>query len=104
MVADDLFTYKEYKLMFDEFKRIKERGLLMSGNETGGALTEDGSMKKKNSSVFIDNLYRERSLSDILTINRKIFSPSIVNQLINLHSLFNYIPLCGSDMTLLSYY
>ena len=91
--------------MFEEFKRIKDRGLLMSGNETGGALNpEDGSMKKKNSSVFLDTLYRERSLSDILTINRKVFSPYIVGQLIKLHSLFNYIPLSGSDMTLLSYY
>ena len=105
VVADDLFTYKEYKLMFDEFKRIKERGLLMSGNETGGAINqEDGSMLKKNSSVFLDYLYTERSLSDILTTNRKIFYPSILSELIKQHSLFNYIQLSNSDSTLLSYY
>ena len=105
VIADDLFTYKEYKLMFDEFKRVKERGLLMSGNETGGALNpEDGSMKKHNSSTFIDYVYADRRFSDILTINRKVFSEPVSSALIKLHPLFNYIPMCDSDATLLSYY
>ena len=105
VIADDLFSYKEYKLMFDEFKRIKERGLLMTDNETGGALNvDDGSMKKQNSSAFIDYVYADRKFSDILTINRKVFSQPVVAELINLHPFFNYIPLCDSDATLLSYY
>lgn len=105
VIADDLFTYREYKLMFDEFKFIKDRGLLMSGNETGGAINQDdGSMLKQNSSVFLDQLYNERSLSDILSVNRKVFSRPVVSELINLHSLFNYIPLSNHDATLLSYY
>lgn len=105
VIADDLFTYREYKLMFDEFKFIKDRGLLMSGNETGGAVNlDDGTMLKQNSSVFLDQLYNERSLSDMLSVNRKVFSSSVVSELIKLHSLFNYIPLSTQDATLLSYY
>ena len=57
VIADDLFTYKEYKAMFEEFKRIKERGILQTGNETFGGLREDGQLKKKNASVFLDNVY-----------------------------------------------
>lgn len=90
--------------MFDEFKHIKERGILQRGNETFGGLTEDGQMKKKNASVFLDNVYSDRRLSDILVNNRKIFFPSVVSKLINLHPFFNYIPQCNNDCTLLSYY
>jgi len=104
VIADNLFTYREYKAMFDEFKRIKERGLLQTGNETLGAINEEGEMKKKNSSVFIDSLYGNRDLSDILVNNRKVFNHSVISGLINLHPFFNYIPLCNTDCTLLSYY
>jgi hypothetical protein len=104
VIADDLFTYKEYKAMFDEFKRIKERGLMQTGNETYGDLHDDGSMKKDNSSVFLDYIYQNRAMSDILCYNRKVFSEPVVSHLINLHPLFNYLSFSNSDCTLLSYY
>ena len=104
VIADNLFSYKEYKDMFDEFKRIKSRGLLQTGNETFGGLDQSGNMKKKNSSIFLDRVYSDRRLSDILINNRKVFYPSVVSELIKLHPFFNYIPQCNNDCTLLSYY
>lgn len=104
VIADDLFSYSQYKKMFEEFKRIKERGLLLTGNETFGAINENGSNKKHNASRFLDRVYQDRRLSDILVYNRKVFSPAVVSELIGLHPLFNYIPLCNNDSTLLSYY
>ena len=90
--------------MFEEFKRIQDRGLLLTGNESLGAKNEDGSYKKDNASQFIDGFYADRSVSDILTINRKIFDFSTVDQLCELHPFYSYLYFANVDGTLLSYY
>ena len=90
-------------MMFDEFRRIKSRGLLLKGDETGGA-SLDGEPLSNNASRFLDSLYSERSLSDMLTINRRIFSESVVAGLAKLHPFYKYMYHVNADSTLLSYY
>ena len=104
VIADNLFTSREYELMFEEFKRIKARGLLLDGDQTLGATNKEGKSLNNNMSCFLDFLYNERNLSDMLVINRKIFSQPVVSKLCELHPFYEYLKAINSDGTLLSYY
>ena len=60
---------------------------LKSPKDTGTAISEHGG-EKVNSGLFLDNVYEDRNISDILRINRKIFNPDILDELIKFNSIF----------------
>jgi len=59
---------------------------------------------KKNKAHSLDAIYLDRSASNILTENRKLFSNDVVNELMNLHPIFRYVKYVNMDATLVSYY
>jgi predicted 2-oxoglutarate/Fe(II)-dependent dioxygenase YbiX len=81
---------------------------LQPENITGSAWKEDDHgervLLKKNTGLFLDGVYLNRSVSNILTENRKIFSESIINELTSNHIFFNYLKNSNFDSTLVNYY
>jgi hypothetical protein len=120
-----IFTYHEFKklpiVVIDQFysKEACERiwhelcflnngtDKLNSPDKTGSAWKEDADSKvylKKNKGIFLDEIYTDRKISDILTETGKVFSPEIVDELVDRHIFFKFIKNSTADKTLVSYY
>ena len=120
-----IFTYHEIKklpvIVIDQFysndacERIwQELCFLNNGSEklhppevTGGAWKESAGTKvylKENKGLFLDEVYKNHKISDILVETGKIFSPEIVKELIDRHIFFKYVKDSTADKTLMSYY
>ncbi len=77
-----------------------------SGSAWNADETAPGGKKylKKNKAHSLDTIYLDRSASNILTENRKLFSEEVVQELINFHTIFRYVKYVNTDATLVSYY
>lgn len=100
IIIDNTYTEEELKLIFLELDFWSISNNLMGPEHTGTAKYEDGTVKKKNKGVFLDDVYTDRNYSNILKINRKIFQLQINEPSV----IFNYLKASNQDTTLLSYY
>ena len=100
IIIDETYTEEELKLIFLELDFWSLSNNLMGPEHTGTARWDDGTIKKKNKGVFLDEAYANRNFSNILKFNRKIYEiktqqPSVV---------LNFLKESNYDVTLLSYY
>ena len=102
VIIDNLYCDESYDSMLEELVSLKPQ-LIDPVPELSGQ-HPDGSFKKINKSIFLDDIYQNRSDSCILTENRKLFSDEVVYKLIESHKFFKYLDISNSDSTLVSYY
>ena len=103
IIIDDVYNDEELLLIFQELEFLKPK--FKAPTETGSAMNrETGLPLKKNRSIFLDNVYTEREMSDILRVNRKVFSMDVLRSLSEMHPSYGSALLCDSDYTLLNYY
>ena len=74
MVVDDYYNEEELRLIWEELDFLSyPHKLKRATKESGGATDNTGKLLKKNFHRYIDRIYSERELSNILTVNRKLF-------------------------------
>lgn len=100
IIIDETYTKDELKLIFLELDFWSLSKNLMGPDQTGTARWNDGTAKKKNTGVFLDDVYTNRNFSNILKLNRKIYKietnqPSVI---------VNFLKQSNYDTTLVSYY
>ena len=100
IIIDNTYTDEELKLIFLELDFWAVSGNLMGPEHTGTARWENGEPKKKNAGVFLDGVYAERSYSNVLKFNRKIYGI----QLDKPSTILNQLKESNHDTTLVSYY
>ena len=98
----NLWTEQERKEMFDEMLYLENKGLFKPPEETGSDKRECGKLKKKNSGMWIDEVFGNRDYSDILKHNRKLYG-ILTNKKTNDSWYFNDLT-TTNDSTLVSYY
>ena len=77
----------------------------MTSESLGTAKDKVSSSFKSNSTgLNLDEIYPKRNISDILTINRKIFEKNLTEKLISLHPFMSHLKLINIDFTKLRYY
>lgn len=103
VIIDDFYSDDELELIIRELDFLSPEKLLPP-DITGAATDNDGRMKKENQGMFLDDLYSDRNVSDILTLNRKAFSPEVVKTLTDAHDIFYGYQFANSDSTLVSHY
>jgi Rps23 Pro-64 3,4-dihydroxylase Tpa1-like proline 4-hydroxylase len=101
LIIDNTYTKDEQVKIYRELDFLSEK--LISPDKTGSAINNDGELKK-NKGLFLDIVYTQREISDILTVNRKIFSPEVISELTKCHYAYNMFSKINSDTTLISYY
>jgi hypothetical protein len=99
-IIEDFFNEKELKLIWQELDFLNPK--LLGPEQTGTARNEDGLQLKNNFGLFLDNVYSDRNVSNILNINRKLFS--VGKELIEYNYIFDCVNSCNLDTTLISYY
>lgn len=69
-----------------------------------GTAIADGVVLKSGKGMHLDVVYKDRSESNILKINRKLFSKDTTTLLESYHSFFRYVRRSNEDNTKLHYY
>ena len=97
---DDFYDEDELALIWEELKFLTYRHKLNPPLKTG----QSKPMMKKNAGLFLDDLYSDRNISNILRVNRKIFSKDVMKKYNDLSEMHENIFNCNQDTTLISYY
>ena len=100
LIIDNTFTKDEQVKIYRELDFIS--GKLITPDKTGSAV-KDGELKK-NTGLFLENVYAKHDISDILTTSQKIFSPLVASELSKCHYAYNMFSKLNTYSTLVSYY
>lgn len=110
LVIDNFFSQDACDRMFQELLFLNNHpDKLKTPEETGSATRMDDDSKekillKKNKGMWLDNLYADRSFSNILEETKLLFSPDVIKKAEDADILFRYIGMSNSDTTLITYY
>jgi hypothetical protein len=96
----NFFNPEELRLIWQELEFLTNFDKLDPPDQTG---QQDPHMKN-NVGVFLDGIYSSRKYSNILKVNRKLFSQEIVAAFESLHYTHKNYSNCDKDSTLVSYY
>ena len=102
VIIDEFYNSDEVDLIMHELNFLTPNKLLPP--EESGSAHSDGRMLKKNQGIFLDDLYTEREVSNILKVNRKAFSNEVLNLLTETHPIFESYQYANKDCTLVSHY
>lgn len=97
----DVYTQEELVKIKQEIVTLRNSAAV---NSTGPAVDKVGRSLNYADSLWVDAQYEDRSKSNILTINRKLFQSDISEQLTKQSQFFAHIRHCDVDFTLLNYY
>lgn len=97
---DNFYDDNELSLIWEELKFLTYSHKLDPPIKTGQSVP----MMKKNAGLFLDNVYSDRNISNILRVNRKIFSKDVMKKYNDLSEMHENIFNCNQDTTLISYY
>lgn len=108
VVIDDYYDDQAVEKIWREIEFYSSQNNLKTPEHTGSAtsVSSDGSVSflKQNKGIYLDQIYLDRNFSCILTENRKTFSQSVIQKLVDIHIIFKYLQNVNKDCTLLSYY
>jgi Rps23 Pro-64 3,4-dihydroxylase Tpa1-like proline 4-hydroxylase len=97
LIIEDFYSKDELKLIWRELDFLTSPNKLMPANL-------NGSIESNHLSVVLDHVYSNRSISDILIINRKALSKEIKDTFVGLDPLLAHVNLVNSDLTKIKYY
>ena len=100
---ENMYSDEELDLISQELVFLNHKNKLESPEQTGSAIEND-IVLKQNTGLFLDDLYKKREISNILTINRKLFDDEYLKSYASLNFGYKSILECNCDATLISYY
>jgi len=97
----DFYNQEELNLIWEELNFYTKPGKLFEAKDFAGVVD-----KTNSHALLLDNIYKDkyRELSNILTVNRKIFDISVLETLAQTHDCCCIAPLCNHDITKVRYY
>lgn len=105
LIIDDLYTSEELKKIWRELEYLTSPNRLWNQSTIGGATDKEGTLLKKNNGMLLDDFFTyNRDFSDILTLNRKLFTPPVLDAFFDTHPYSRLFAYVNNDRTLLSYY
>jgi len=100
MIINNLYNEKELELIWEELKFFTKPGKLLEAKDYGGVVDRTNAR-----AICLDDLFvRHRQMSNILTVNRKLFTSTILKEFGKIHDCCSIAQLCNSDTTKLRYY
>lgn len=103
-IIDDMYTDAELNLIWEELRFLTSPKRLLGAKETAAAIDDSGRYKKSANGVFLDSFYTDRSYSNILEVNRKLFTDQIFQHALRLSVFYGLLKEVNSDHTLVNYY
>lgn len=105
MEIRNLYNEDELKLIWQELEFLNCLDKLEPPEKTGSAKdAETEILLKRNTGLFLDEIYYKRNISNILTLNSKLFSKEILTPFSEISFGYETIKKTNCDRTLISYY
>jgi len=105
LIVKNLYSDSELKYIWRELDFLISSRILVGPEFTASATCEKtGEILKKNSGVFLDDVYTNRDYSNILTLNSKSFQKEIIDEFAKLSFGYESLKTTNHDRTLISYY
>lgn len=86
VVIYDYFNENELKRVWKELDFLTYEDKLLGPSQTSAATSMDGRILKKNSALFLDQVYSNKDISDILKFSRKLYDLEDTKKIIYEHS------------------
>ena len=103
IIVDDYFYEEELEILWNEVDNLYKEDIFLDPADSYSAFDEDGFLKN-NKCIHLDEFFaKKRKKCNILRINRKVFTKSVLEQSENWF-FKNFIKTCDYDSSLLSYY
>jgi hypothetical protein len=103
IVIDDLYSEEELKLIKAELVQLIPHTLPVE--KIDSAKDENNLYKKDCMSLWVDDFFNgNRDASNILKVNRKLFSKDIIAPAKEINAFFGHMERCDTDTTLINYY
>ena len=106
LIVEDFYDEKELELIWEELNFYTKPGKLLDAKDYGGVQGRTNAKALALDSIYINNegngQANYRNISNILTVNRKVFASGILNRYASIHECCNVK--CDSDVTKVRYY
>ena len=102
LIIKKFYNDEELELIWEELKFYTKPGKLLEAKDFGGVVDRTNSHALALDDVYENNKYR--SLSNILTVNRKLFTSSALEAFGQLHDCCSIATSCNYDITKIRYY
>ena len=103
IVIDDYYERNELEYIWEELDFLSHPHKLKRATKEAGGAVADGKLLKKNFHRYLDGVYTERELSNILSINRKLFQDNYKLFRQHPHWFFQNV-MFNNDYTQVGYY
>jgi Rps23 Pro-64 3,4-dihydroxylase Tpa1-like proline 4-hydroxylase len=104
LIVDDYYDTAEVEAIWQEIYFLSYPHKFVDGSNSNKEKERDGVSVKHNKCIYLDNVYADRNISNILSINRKLFDKNITQSFSELCFGYDYFAKCNLDYTTLSYY
>jgi len=100
MIIKNFYNELELELVWEELNFLTKPGKLVEAKDYGGVI--DNTNAK---ALILDDVYEgHRSVSNILTVNRKLFSSGVLDNFAQIHPCCKIAPKSNWDCTKVRYY
>ena len=100
LIVNNFYDDEELELIWEELKFYTKPGKLLEAKDFGGVVE-----KTNHRALQLDVIYDGyRDLSNILTVNRKLFTSKILDVFAEIHESCWIAPMCDYDITKVRYY
>ena len=104
VILGNFYSNEELIHIWKELDFLTYFGKLEEPEKTGSAIGQEGLLLKSNYAIQLDDLYKHRDISNILRLNRKLFSDQLVNLVGSTDFIFEGFSNFNEDRTMVSYY
>ena len=107
LILENFYNEEELELVWEELKYYTKPGKLLEPKDFGGVVDKTNSHAIALDAVYINdrrNKVDYRKLSNILTVNRKLFLPEILEPFAKIHDCCSVAPMATYDVTKIRYY
>ena len=101
LIIENFYNKEELELVWEEFKFLTKPNKLLEAKDYGGVVTHTNSH-----ALILDEVYSKgyRKLSNILTVNRKLFTSDILDLFAEIEDCCSIAKDCNYDVTKVRYY
>ena len=101
LIVEDFYNDTELELIWEELDFYRKDGKLFDAKDYGGIVD-----KTNSKAIQLDHLYAGdyRKISNILTVNRKVFDGNILDTFSDIHDCCDIARWCNHDITKVRYY
>ena len=104
LLVDEFYDDSEVNLIWQELDFLAQPFKYQDGSFSNKEKDRDGVAVKQSKCIHLDNVYADRKISNILMVNRKLFSEQITMAFSDLSFGYDYFSKCNLDYTTLTLY